>query len=161
MSKEKFSSYFTDFLICSSSDKDKLQKENYKTLYNLKRNNISKVQIRHKNIIKSFLQKDNDNNFNNNKNNKIIPELDNYNQIHKSKKSYYNNFFELDKNTSLIYWEDELSIFDNIDNDNKKDDYLSSNQYLLNCENDRMLIINVKNNLLFIDINSFECVKNK
>ena len=70
------------------------------------------------------------------------------------KKGDYNKFHELDKNTSLIYWEDELSIFDNLE---FKNDNLS-NQFLTNCENDRMLIINVKNNLLFIDINSFECV---
>lgn len=74
----------------------------------------------------------------------------------KKSKKENKNFYELDSNTSLIYWEDELSIFENLEL--KKDENLP-NQFLSNCENDRLLIINVKNNLLFIDINSFECVR--
>jgi len=60
--------------------------------------------------------------------------------------------FNLDKNISIIYWED----------DNHNYDFHNSNLEGIRAMNlqeyDRILIMNIENNLLFLELNNLECV---
>ncbi len=158
-------SYFTDFLICSSSNKAESQKNNFKSTNNFNRNNISKLSIRHKNIINSFLDTNENNLIRKNKSHNSLhlrskenTEYSTDGQKWKRKANKNKPRLNLDNNISLIYWEDDSSCLNNGFSDFGVE-HSSLGALGLNIpENEKILIMNVENNLLFLELNNLECV---
>jgi hypothetical protein len=74
-----------------------------------------------------------------------------------NKKGNKKTEFNLDNHVSLIYWEDD-NFYLNSFSEFGEHNYLGALGLNIQ-ENERILIMNVEDNLLFLELNNLECVK--